>query len=522
MRTLKTLCFLSITLTLFLNSCKKSQEEATQLSENLSAYVYAYTSGVISKAAPIKVRFTQAVVEEDQVGSTAKNILKISPNVAGEATWQDAQTLVFEASEYLESDQAYSANIDLKKLFSNLPKDFNTFRFDFQTRQQGVDVRIKQVNTVDNDDLRSQQILGEIHTADVVNSEELENILTAKQGRKTLPIQLNNAGNLKYSFTIDEVERGDAESTVVLAWNGKSIGASKEGEEEIEIPALGDFSVTDARLVQDNEQYILLSFSDPLQKNQDVSGLISLSNYTGGMRYVIDGNQLRIYTNGRLRGERQVSAAVGIKNINGKRMPKASIWTLSFEDAKPEVRLVGKGVVLPSTDGMVFPFEAISLKAIEVEVFKIFNNNVLQFLQTNELDGNYDLNRVGRIVYQGKVDLQQLGNVGTTGAWTRYALDLDKFVEDDPEAIYQIRIGFRPEYSTAFCGEEEEQEELTTTLKEEDEEIESFWDNYYGFGGYYNGYWNDRDDPCKAAYYNRDHFVRRNVLASNLGIIAKE
>ncbi|MEN0046810.1 MAG: hypothetical protein AAF806_07130 [Bacteroidota bacterium] len=65
MRTLKTLLLLSIILGFSLNSCKNAQEEVTQLSENLSAYVYAYTSGIVSKAAPIKVRFTQAVIEED-------------------------------------------------------------------------------------------------------------------------------------------------------------------------------------------------------------------------------------------------------------------------------------------------------------------------------------------------------------------------------------------------------------------------------------------------------------------------
>ncbi|MEM6698281.1 MAG: MG2 domain-containing protein, partial [Bacteroidota bacterium] len=483
-----------------------------------------YTSGIVSKAAPIKVRFTQAVIEEDQVGTTAKNILDIRPSVAGEATWQDAQTLVFEANEYLASDQAYTADIDLKKLFSNLPKDLSTFRFNFQTRQQGIKVRVNQVSAVSNDDLRSQQILGEIRTADIVNTAELEKALNAKQGSKTLPVQLNNTGDLTHSFVVNEIERGESASKVEIEWNGKAIGAENTGKEEIEIPALGDFSVTDARLMQDNGQFIMLNFSDPLQKKQDVSGLIGISNYNGGLRYVIDGNQLRVYTNGRLTGDRRVSVAVGIKNINGKRMPKASIWTLSFEDVKPAVRLVGKGVILPDSDGMVFPFEAVSLNAVEVEILKVFNNNILQFLQTNELDGSYNLNRVGRIVYQGKVDLQQLGSAGISGSWTRYALDLDKFVEDDPQAIYQVRIGFRPEYSTFFCGETEEEttEDLTTTLEGEEEEIESFWDNYYGFGEYYSGYWNDRDNPCKAAYYYRENFVRRNVLASNLGIIAKE
>ncbi len=34
--------------------------------------------------------------------------------------------------------------------------------------------------------------------------------------------------------------------------------------------------------------------------------------------------------------------------------------------------------------------------------------------------------------------------------------------------------------------------------------------------------WEDRDDPCKDAFYSPDKNVSRNILASNLGLIAKK
>ncbi len=39
---------------------------------------------------------------------------------------------------------------------------------------------------------------------------------------------------------------------------------------------------------------------------------------------------------------------------------------------------------------------------------------------------------------------------------------------------------------------------------------------HYGFS------WRDRDNPCKAAYFNPDRKITRNILASNFGIIAKK
>ncbi|MEM9888001.1 MAG: MG2 domain-containing protein, partial [Bacteroidota bacterium] len=504
-------------------ACKKDSSKVSQISKNLSAYVYAYTSGVISKASSLTIRFTQAVVEEDEIGQQAKKVLNISPKVVGNATWQDAQTLVFEPDNYFSSNTTYHVSVDLDDLFAQLPKDLSTFSFDFQTRQQDMRVAIDKVAAKDENDLREQEIFGSIYTADLAEIDHVKAALSAKQNGKNLPIQVNEAGEMKYDFVVEEVERAEKASEVQISWNGKAIGADRKGEKAVEILALGDFSVTDARLVQGNEQYILLNFSDPLQKEQDLSGLIDISGYNGSMRYVIDGNQIRVYTTSRLRGEKQVSTAVGIKNINGKRIPKASVWTLSFEEIKPQVRLVGKGVILPSSEGMLFPFEAVSLNAVEVEIFKIFNNNILQFLQTNELNGNRALNRVGRIIYQGRVDLEGLEAAAATNSWTRYALNLDQFIEDDPEAIYQVRIGFRPEYSTYFCGNNNSEAAALTVVNEEQVgEIESFWDSYYGFSDYYDGYWRDRENPCKTAYYNREVFARRNVFSSNLGIIAKE
>ena len=55
-----------------------------------------------------------------------------------------------------------------------------------------------------------------------------------------------------------------------------------------------------------------------------------------------------------------------------------------------------------------------------------------------------------------------------------------------------------------------------------DGEIRSFWGDYYGMDGYYEGFhWEHRENPCFPAYYNYNNFVMSNVLASNLGITAK-
>jgi hypothetical protein len=58
--------------------------------------------------------------------------------------------------------------------------------------------------------------------------------------------------------------------------------------------------------------------------------------------------------------------------------------------------------------------------------------------------------------------------------------------------------------------------------EEEDEEELSYWDgadDYYD--DYYDYNWRERDNPCHNSYYGDRRKVSRNVLASDLGIIAK-
>ncbi|WP_439648745.1 alpha-2-macroglobulin family protein [Desertivirga brevis] len=53
---------------------------------------------------------------------------------------------------------------------------------------------------------------------------------------------------------------------------------------------------------------------------------------------------------------------------------------------------------------------------------------------------------------------------------------------------------------------------------DEDDEFWSRYDNYYPYG--YN--WDERNNPCNKSYYNKERWASRNVLASNIGLIAKQ
>lgn len=527
---MKTLRFIALATLAALLVAACSSKKVQKNSANAGNYVYAYTSGAISKTAPIRVRFTNPVCALDMVGKPIPNgIFSITPALKGTAKWDDTNTLIFTPEEPIKTKTTYVGTVRLDRLFSNVPADTREFQFEFTAKQQYFEINVEGLQAMDMNDLKKQQIYGKVTTADEADTKQLEQILKAAQNGKNLSIGWTHSEDkLTHNFYVNDITRGDADSQVELTWNGKNIDVEKAGNLTYQVPSLSNFKVIDAKVVQGDEQYVLLNFSDPLDANQELSGLIHFSKYDGQCRFIRDKNFVRVYPVQRITGAEKIICESGIKNIAGRAMPQQNEWSLSFDDLKPAVRLVGRGNIMPNSNGLIFPFEACNLHSIDVEIFKIFNNNVMQFLQTADLDQkySYDLERVGRIVLQKKLNLAEINPAGNKNGFVRYALDLSKLMQTDPAAVYQVRIGYRKSYSTYNCQGETTTDQSTTNTADDfqkdsdNQPISILGNNEYYYDGEEYSY-DNRENPCKKEYYDAERFVKRNVLSSNLGVIAK-
>jgi len=516
-----------------LTSCNKKKYVDEYGSQGFESYVYAYTSGLISKAAPVRVRFTQSLVAEEKVGKEVdKGLMTFSPSIKGSMIWEDDRTILLTPEKKLPSNTKYTGNVRLNKLYTNVPSDFKTFKFGFRTLEQHTEVSVAGMRSADLTDLKKQEIFGTVYTADVAESAEVEKILEVKQsGNDKLNVSWEHDGDQQHhKFVIENVARGNKASEVKLSWSGSAVGTKDKGKKAVEVPSLSEFKVMDVQINQEENssgQHLSIYFSDPISKSQDLNGMIKLQNLSTSFTYTIDGNIVKAYPSKRVMGDRTLEIARGIKNVANKPMPNPTQWTLTFSSAKPQVKALRNGVIMPNSKGLIFPFEAVSLNAVDVEIFKIYESNVIQFLQTNELSGDYQLQRVGRVVFQKKIPLNAISKKFDSNKWASYALDLNDYLNREPNAIYQVRIGFQKSYSTYFCSSSANNGNAQLTVMDsednidEDGEIISFWDRSYG---YYN--YNERENPCNDAYYKsyyrHEKFARSNVIASDLGIIAKK
>jgi uncharacterized protein YfaS (alpha-2-macroglobulin family) len=512
----------------FVHNSKK-----TSVDISFSKYIESYTTGVISKESGIRVRLATNV-EGMHVQNEAlpEGVFDLSPSVKGKAYWVDARTIEFKPEKNLDPDKQYSAKFELGKVIK-VPDHYDEFKFGFQTTRPDYTVTFNGVQTATRTSTDMMKVEGVIQTADIEKSEQVEKIISAGYASNTHISWQHNSYTHTHTFTIDGLKRlSNSVNPLTVSWDGSALGVDKKGSQKYDIPAIGDFRVLDVKAVQDQEQYVLVQFSDAIMVGQELNGLIGIGNTTEPA-YTIEGSQVKVYTTERLDGNYNIFVNQGIENISHKKIAKNYTATVFFENKLPAVTIPGKGVILPSSGKLLMPFEAVNLNAVDVSIIKIYEDNVPQYFQNNDVNGDNELRRVGKPVIQKTIRLDGDKSVNLNKK-TRFMLDIDKLFRSEPGAIYRVIIGFRKEYSLYGCkaggpahvksnSDEEGDGEYygdrggSSSVSDEDDDFWSRYDSYYPSG--FN--WQDRDNPCTDSYFTKQKWATRNIIASNIGLVAK-
>ena len=488
-------------------------------------YLESYTSGIISRESSIRIRLASDVQNVVSGAALPDDIVELSPSVKGKTYWTDSRTLEFRPDEEFKADQKYEVVFHLDKV-TPVAEGLEDFQFDFQTIRPDFEVELRGLRASGPGSLNKMELMGVLTMADAEDEADVEKLLSVSGVAGAKMKWQHNNDTRRHEFVVEGIERDKSPSRLRIEWDGDPLSIERSGSKVLEVPALGDFKVLDIKAIQDNEQYVLVQFSDPVRVGQELNGLLGITN-SEMPAYSIQGSEVKLYPAARLEGNMGVFVNEGIENISGKKLSTSFKGNIFFENRLPSVTIPGKGVILPQSGKLMMPFEAVNLKAVDVSIIKIYSNNIPQYLQQNGLDGEYSLRQVGRPVKQATIRLDEDKSINLHRK-TRFMLDVDKLVRTEPGAIYRITIGFRPSYSVYSCQgssgglsengiERNSENEGYSSGIDEDDEFWSRYDNYYPYG--YN--WDERENPCSSSYYNKERWASRNVLASNIGLIAK-
>lgn len=498
------------------SACNHTNEKI-EVDEAFAAYISGYTTGIVSKNNSIVIKFTKKYGGDiNPLEELDDDLLEFSPSLDGKLHWVNPYTLEFVPEESMKSNQVYTGTLQLSDLYE-VEDGFEKFQFQFTTIKQDFTVRVEGLRAYSAENLKKQYLEGNVLFADDVDTTQAYKLLHAKQLGADLKVTYTQESSRLIHFKVDSVTRAEDESVLLLSWDGDVVDVDDEDSYEVKVPAIGDFKVSQVRVIQSPGQFVEVRFSDPLSQ-QDLNGFIQIQG-TSGLRFTISENIVRVYPPNRLAGEKKVSIASGIKNSEGYKLQKPYSQTMRFEQIKPDIKLVNKGVIMPNSNGLIFPFEAVSLSHVDVYISRIFSNNVLQFFQSDSWnDSYYNIRRVGRVVHKEQIDLSTFGK-SDLNVWNRYFLDLSKVMQVEPGALYEVDIRFKKPYSLYTCeGNESNTESIQLTSTSTDEWDES--DNYWISGDDYN--WRENENPCNSAYYGRyESSERQIVFGSDLGVMAK-
>ena len=542
---MKTKCSSSATGLFFLllmivsfSSCTRTQKDIIPSAE-YAPYVNAYTGGVISQNSTIRIELTHEQPMVDLNNELKENPFSFSPSLKGKAYWVSNNTIEFVPEEgTLKPGSLYECTFQLGK-FVEVDKKLKEFNFSFRVQERNFTLSIEPLPITDAqpDEIN---IKGEICFSDIVKKEEVEKILTVKDGNnKSYPVEIIPTDNLtRYQFCINQVPRDTEDYQLTITANGSPARIDQTQSEEVLIPAKDSFRFLSATRIDEPENGIEVVFSAPLSDTQDLKGLIEIPELSSSV-FQIKENRVFIYFEANQLSKLTLNIHEGVKSSQGKTLGTSHSISFSEINLKPQVEMLTTAAILPDSKSLIIPFRAVNLYAVDLSVIRIFENNVLMFMQTNSLASANELRRSGRLVYKktlwlGKDTSKDIHN------WENYSIDLAGLIRQEPGAIYRVILSFRQEYSAYPCGGVDNQDikfadnntpdglmkVSGSALSEADEAVWDTPEAYY----YYNGgtmdwsvyRWKERDNPCHPSYYmNSDRAAACNVFASNLGMIVK-
>lgn len=526
--------------------CGCSRHESTP--EEFASAIKAYTGGVLGNGESIRIILAAPVDEayaEKMDGKALDRLFSFSPSIEGTArfTGPDAVEFIPEAGA-VKPGTAYRGTFRIADILDTGSAGCpDVFRFSFRSAVKAAALSADRIVVKSSDPLKAEAA-GSITFSEEVSPAEAETMLSCttegiSDGTKVNPeisVRKGKSG-AEVDLTVSGLVKAGSDYRLKITFDGRKAGFGKKQTAELTIPAAGKFSVLGTGTVHDSSPYVEITFSEPLDESLDPDGLIEMQGCGRTFMKTAD-NSARIYFEKLPEGGAWLEIASGLRSSSGQTLGEPYRTMVGDVRQKPAVELLLKGNILPDPSGLILPFRAVNLAAVDISVIKIFSSNILMFLQDNDLGGSDDLRRSGRLVSRQTVRLDSDPGKDLH-KWQDFAVDLSGLFRKDPGAIYRIRISFRQEYS--LYGESGGDAEKTTTAGSQgmasglvqlsadsipDEDM-AVWDSPFPY--YYESFydwdsynWQERDNPLDPTYYMQaERFPSCNLMTSDLGLIVK-
>ena len=481
----------------FLSGCGKKEnavapksfvERIQPLNEALLPLLDSYTSGVIASGDPIVVRFKNPETMKVKFGETiSAKAFEFTPALKGKAVWIDENTVGFQYDQ-IDKDQNYVCKFNMSE-FLDVAGD-QKLEFGFGVRRQNFSLVAQQPICVSNESMNYNL---RIAFAVPVDQDEAIHMFDDAFAKKH-PVQVTYSGNNIYDFEVQGFERKNSDYTVRVTLDGKAVDSKAKMERELVIYAKDKF-VPLSFDVDRSSSHATLFFSQPLKEDQNLNGFVDVPR---NLAYKADikGNKIDFYFDkSKLYSyqldDLKIGIGSGIRSASGMVLQEDIQYELDLTEVLPKVRWTDDGIIIPNVDETTVYFDAICVNSVTLRIIRIFDDNILSFLQDNELGETYGVRKAGRLEKKVRLAVDN----PYPNQWKTFPIVLSDYIKVEPGAMYQLSLNFGPADYT-FASDEMKHAVI------ENEALEaSYWDGEsYDYKEYnYDGEWGD---PNGLYYYN--------------------
>ena len=500
----------------FLPSCGKKGtggqnasfvERIQPINEALLPLLDSYTSGVVAAGEPIVVRFKNPETMKVKFGETIPaKAFQFTPALKGKAFWVDENTVGFQYDN-IDKDKNYVCKFRVSD-FVDCGSE-QALEFGFGVRRQNFSLVAQQPICLSNETMNYN-----LRIAFAVPVDQDEAINLFDEGfRKSHPVEMTYVGNNVYDFEIQNFERKNENYDVHVVLDGKAVDAKAKMERDLTIYAKNLFIPLSFDVDQSSD-HATLFFSQPLKESQNLNGFITKHNNLG-YKADIKGNKIDFYFDKSnlyryQLDELKIGVTSGIRSDNGMILQDDYEYALDLTEVQPKVRWTDEGVIIPNVDETTIYFDAICLNGVTLRIVRIFDDNILSFLQDNELTETYGVRKAGRLEKKVRLAIDN----PYPNQWKTFPIVLSDYVKVEPGAMYQLSLNFGPADYT-FASDEMK----NAIVDNNNEKEESYWDGEaYDYKEYrYDG---EYGDPNGYYYYNYVE-KQKNIVVSDLAVTAK-
>jgi alpha-2-macroglobulin len=445
------LSFLIVLFSVLMIGCHKKKITTNVYTEEMAKIVSQVSNGKIGCEDKIEVKFVNSIVTKDQLNQTLKEeVFQFTSALKGKTYWKDTRTLIFEPEKPLPFRKVYDGELDLRKLSEEFKKN-KTTKLKFSIEVSGRELASCDAELIlkDRNDPRILLYRGKITLTEKTTLDELKQAVNLKynSGKIELVWDAQTDGRV-FSFVSQDITRDDKTKDYTLSISKSKLDLSDDFKKEFQVTPIEEMKIIEISKIEEGRQpKIRIEFSDEFDPEQNLNGLITVSPKTE-MKIQKLGNAVILDGGFKFGNEYTVNAESGIRSRWGTKTKERFTSKIQFSDVKPQVEFLSDGVILPSGNKYKLQFYTANLKRVHIEVKKVFESSLYEFINTEQVSSNKDrktafnnsyVNRVGVIVHN---ETFEIGN--TKNTWLLNEIDLTDIVKKHDKALLLIQLNFNP------------------------------------------------------------------------------